>query len=1019
MSSRGGGRGQGGRGRDGGGGDGGRGRGRGGAVAPMHQASVRPPAAAPIIPPQAAVASSSSSVAAVASGGRGRGRGGAVAPMQQASVRPPPPSAVAPIIPSQAAVATSSSSAAAVASLSYNLQNKLTVGAPTQPLPPASSKAIRTPARPGYGNVGRKCLIKANHFLVNVANDRNLNHYDVKINPEVPSKTINRLIIEQLGTQYGASHLGDLKVAYDGRNNIYTAGELPFQSRDFEVRLQDKAVNSQPAAASSSKPSSSKPRRERIFTVTIMFVAKLDTYGLNEFLARRQTEIPHETIHLLDVVLRTTPSLKYTVVGRSFFDLSLGEKGPLGNGMEYWRGYYQSLRPTQMGLSLNIDTSARAFYEEILVTDFVKKYLNLREVPRTLSDQDRVKVKRVLKSLKVEISHGKNARTYKIIGLSDQPVSEIMFTLDDKKTQTSVAQYFQDKYKIKLEYEHLPALQVGSSSKPISLPMELCTIAEKQRYTRKLNETQVTNLLKATCQRPDKREENIQNMVRGINFGGDKLVNESFGIEVSKSLAMVEARVLNPPQVKYHSSGRESTVNPRFGSWNMIDKKMYKGAKIDSWTCVCFSSRTRIELAEEFCYRLMQMCCAKGMVVANAPIIPIRVAQPRNIVGTLGEIHRQSSAQLQQRADLKDKHLQLLIVILPDVSGAYGRIKKVCETELGIISQCCLPKQVQKLNDQYFENVALKINVKTGGINSVLTDAVQKRIPYLTDRPTIVFGADVTHPQPGEDSGPSIAAVVASMNWPDVSKYQGLVSSQNHREEIIENLYKRTEDAQRGIVHSGMIRELLIAFYQSTEQKPHRIIFYRDGVSDGQFSQVLLHEVSAIREACQSLQSGYLPRITFIVVQKRHHTRFFPADHNDNSSKDKSGNILPGTVVDTSICHPIEFDFYLNSHAGIQGTSRPAHYHVLYDENQFTADAMQSLTNSLCYTYARCTRSVSIVPPAYYAHLAAFRARYYIEEEVSDLASNAGGARDTVERPAPVVRLPAVKENVKNQMFYC
>jgi hypothetical protein len=43
-----------------------------------------------------------------------------------------------------------------------------------------------------------------------------------------------------------------------------------------------------------------------------------------------------------------------------------------------------------------------------------------------------------------------------------------------------------------------------------------------------------------------------------------------------------------------------------------------------------------------------------------------------------------------------------------------------------------------------------------------------------------------------------------------------------------------------------------------------------------------------------------------------------------------------------------------------QGTSRPAHYHVLWDENNFTADGIQSLTNNLCYTYARCTRSVSV-----------------------------------------------------------
>jgi len=47
----------------------------------------------------------------------------------------------------------------------------------------------------------------------------------------------------------------------------------------------------------------------------------------------------------------------------------------------------------------------------------------------------------------------------------------------------------------------------------------------------------------------------------------------------------------------------------------------------------------------------------------------------------------------------------------------------------------------------------------------------------------------------------------------------------------------------------------------------------------------------------------------------------------------------------------------------MQGTSRPAHYHVLWDENNFTADGIQSLTNNLCYTYARCTRSVSIGKP--------------------------------------------------------
>ncbi|GKA55047.1 putative transposase, Tnp1/En/Spm-like protein [Tanacetum coccineum] len=35
----------------------------------------------------------------------------------------------------------------------------------------------------------------------------------------------------------------------------------------------------------------------------------------------------------------------------------------------------------------------------------------------------------------------------------------------------------------------------------------------------------------------------------------------------------------------------------------------------------------------------------------------------------------------------------------------------------------------------------------------------------------------------------------------------------------------------------------------------------------------------------------------------------------------------------------------------VKGTSRLAHYHVLWDENKFQADDLQSLTNNLCYTY--------------------------------------------------------------------
>lgn len=43
----------------------------------------------------------------------------------------------------------------------------------------------------------------------------------------------------------------------------------------------------------------------------------------------------------------------YVTVSRSFYSTIFGRRD-IGDGLECWRGYYQSLRPTQMGLSLNI-----------------------------------------------------------------------------------------------------------------------------------------------------------------------------------------------------------------------------------------------------------------------------------------------------------------------------------------------------------------------------------------------------------------------------------------------------------------------------------------------------------------------------------------------------------------------------------------------------------------------------------------------------------------------------------------
>jgi len=260
--------------------------------------------------------------------------------------------------------------------------------------------------------------------------------------------------------------------------------------------------------------------------------------------------------------------------------------------------------------------------------------------------------------------------------------------------------------------------------------------------------------------------------------------------------------------------------------------------------------------------------------------------------------------------------------------------------------------------------------VKLGGINNIPDPA---SVRFLADsaNPTIVMGADVIHPAPGSEGRPSFTGVVANVDSAS-AKYIAQTRVQVSRREMIDDLQEMSKH----------LIEKFRVYRRNVEKKPNiepkRIIFYRDGVSEGQFQQVLDIEVPELREACKELGINPLPKITVIVVGKRHHVRFFPTSA---EGSDNTGNCRAGTVVDRGVGHPTEFDFYLQSHGGLLGTSRPAHYNVLLDENGFNPDGLQELSFALCHVYARSTRSVSIPAPVYYADIVCSRAKNHFDPD--------------------------------------
>lgn len=71
-----------------------------------------------------------------------------------------------------------------------------------------------------------------------------------------------------------------------------------------------------------------------------------------------------------------------------------------------------------------------------------------------------------------------------------------------------------------------------------------------------------------------------------------------------------------------------------------------------------------------------------------------------------------------------------------------------------------------------------------GGFNSPLSP----RMITCLSPSTIIFGMDVSHGSSGDFNVPSIAAVVATKNWPDIFHYSTQVRIQSAKMEMIEGL---------------------------------------------------------------------------------------------------------------------------------------------------------------------------------------------------------------------------------------
>lgn len=278
----------------------------------------------------------------------------------------------------------------------------------------------------------------------------------------------------------------------------------------------------------------------------------------------------------------------------------------------------------------------------------------------------------------------------------------------------------------------------------------------------------------------------------------------------------------------------------------------------------------------------------------------------------------------------------VLVAVSNNQSDRYSAIKKVCSVRHAVPSQVVTRRVMDSRDMRRMRSVATKvaiqINSKIGGM------------PWSVDvklNNVMFIGYDVCHDT--RDKSRSYGAVVATMDMRRSTRFFSAVSAHQNGEELSNNL-------------SINIIKALKEYKLTHGTLPDRILFYRDGVGEGQTDYVYNHELTHILNQLKQFYGAQPVKLAFVIVSKRINTKFF-----DERGGNNVVNVPPGTVVDDVVTLPERYDFFLVSQAVNQGTATPTNYNVLHDSFGLPPDKLQILTYKMCHLYVSKKRLICCI----------------------------------------------------------
>lgn len=227
------------------------------------------------------------------------------------------------------------------------------------------------PARPDYGKNGKEILLRTNYFPVEYGK-ATIYDYDVSVEPETGIKRIMKRLLQLLMQSpefapYAASashdnmkRLVSLKeIPVTGAAQVFSVGVTFFdegddgpteRSKNYRISLKLTTTHD---TAVMTKCVSSVQNNARVLLMLLC-----------RHLAGKDGNFdPQPMLSAFNIILAKYPSQHGIMVGRNkWFFPTPSSASPLGGGLEAFRGFYSSVRPSFQQLMVNVNVATTAFY---------------------------------------------------------------------------------------------------------------------------------------------------------------------------------------------------------------------------------------------------------------------------------------------------------------------------------------------------------------------------------------------------------------------------------------------------------------------------------------------------------------------------------------------------------------------------------------------------------------------------------------------------------------------------------